>query len=342
MGLLKKIILLNILISGINCYTNSIIKPLYRHWNCIGFEKDIVKDKPLSFNVGDIPLVAWYNKNNTLISTLNACKHMGSKLDKGKICDGNLLCPYHGLKHSDNDKCGEIKIHDGKIWWSYKADKNEFPATIPYNNKNYTTSYLTIDMEESLPYCIFNSMDLNHPEFVHNGLGFGSDIAPDNYDYFVEDKKTSIKFDYETKASIKAINYDMNIEDKTLNFNQVIYPSTSWSKVCSRTDVEKNIIIGVSMLPLKEDLTRWYVTIRHNYMKDIFGKTIMRLATNYILNQDKRQFKKQIKNEKLKEFISWKKNLRYENHMNILRDYYELYKYPDIESFINELKIDNY
>ena len=54
------------------------------------------------------------------------------------------------------------------------------------------------------------------------------------------------------------------------------------------------------MLPLKENLTRWYVTIRHNYMTNIIGKQTMIAATKYILNQDKKQFKKQIKNNKLK------------------------------------------
>lgn len=319
------------------------IDKLYRYWNCIGFENDITNNKPYKFNVGEIPLVAWKNDNNTILSTLNACKHMGSRLDRGIVCNGNLYCPYHGLKHNELDSCGIIKKHDGKIWWSYKPIKKN-PPTIPYNNDDYVTSYLNIDMEESLPFCLYNSMDLNHPEYVHNGLGFGTDIAPENYKthYFENNNKIGISFDYITKPSIKLINYDMKIKERTKNYNELIFPSTSWSCVSSSSDKNKNIIIGVSMLPLKENLTRWYVTIRHNYMTNIIGKNTMIQATKYILNQDKKQFKKQIKNNKLKSFISWKKTIAYENHMQLIRDYFDNYKLPNLDNFLEDLKNDKW
>tara|TARA_B110001450_G_scaffold91740_1_gene86981 strand:- start:3455 stop:4447 length:993 start_codon:yes stop_codon:yes gene_type:complete len=326
---------------------NEIQKPLYRYWNCIGFENimddHIINNKPFKFEVGSIPLITWQNDDKKLVSTLNACKHMGSKLDSGSICNGNLYCPYHGIKHTIEDSCGIIKKHDGKIWWSYNPIDNNIP-TIPYfNDSTYVSTYLTFDMKESLPFCIYNSLDLNHPEFVHNGLGFGSNIAPENYKTYLNNpEKLGISFDYITKSSIKAINYDMKIKDRTANYNEVIYPSTSWSKVSSINDIEKNIIIGVSMLPLKENLTRWYITLRHNYMSDIVGKEIMKHATKYILNQDKSQFEKQIKNNKLKEFISWRQGLKYEYHMIPLRNYYNDYKFPSIDDFIIELSKDNW
>lgn len=353
--MIKKIILIYTNIICINAFIlnmkvdNIIKQPLYRYWNCIGFENDIdncllkAKPKPYAFNIGEIPLVAWKNDKNDLIATLNACKHMGSKLDTGSICNGNLYCPYHGLKHTLDDACGIIKKHDGKLWWSYNPINENIP-TIPYlNDPTYITSYLSIDMPESLPFCIYNSLDLNHPEYVHNGLGFGSNIAPENYNTFLNDTdKLGISFDYITKNSIKAINYDMKIKDRTVNYNEVIYPSTSWSKVSSLNDINKNIIIGVTMLPLNDNLTRWYITLRHNYMSDIIGKEIMKHATKYILNQDKSQFKKQIKNNNLKEFISWRKGLKYENHMLPLRNYYKNYKLPTIDDFLIELSIDNW
>lgn len=96
------------------------------------------------------------------------------------------------------------------------------------------------------------------------------------------------------------------------------------------------------MLPLKEHLTRWYITIRHNYMTNLFGKKLMIEATKYILNQDKKQFERQIKNNKLKNFITWKKNLKYENHMKTIRDYYSTYNYPLLEDFIEELSKNNW
>ena len=330
-----------IFVKLVNCYMVNNILPLYNYWNCVGFKTDLKKDKPYIFNVGEIPLIAWRN-NDTIITTLNACKHMGSKLDKGKICNGNLYCPYHGIKQDINDKCGIMKEFDNKLWWSYNNTVNNDIPQIPYDNNDYISSYLTIDMKESLPYSIYNSMDLNHPEFIHNGLGFGKKDAVNNYKIYEYTNKIGIGFDYSTKDSVKKLNYDMNIDKLTKNYNEVIYPSTTWSSVLIPENKEKNIIIGISMLPIEENLTRWFITIRHNYMKNIIGRKIMIEGTKYILNQDKEQFKYQVKNKELKDFISWKKNLKFENHLYVLNNYYKYYNYPKINNFIEELKKDNW
>ena len=41
---------------------------------------------------------------------------------------------------------------------------------------------LEIEMNENLPFCMYNSMDINHAEHIHSGVfGFGSDIPIKNY-----------------------------------------------------------------------------------------------------------------------------------------------------------------
>jgi phenylpropionate dioxygenase-like ring-hydroxylating dioxygenase large terminal subunit len=61
-----------------------------RHWQCIGIKKNIDITKPYVCNIGDLPLVVWKNTDNQWLSTINICKHMGSKLDQGKIVNGCL------------------------------------------------------------------------------------------------------------------------------------------------------------------------------------------------------------------------------------------------------------
>ena len=77
-------------------------------------------------------------------------------------------------------------------------------------------------------------------------------------------------------------------------------------------------------------------------MTNIIGKQTMIAATKYILNQDKKQFKKQIKNNKLKSFICWKKTIAYENHMQLIRDYFDKYKLPNLDNFLEDLKNDKW
>ena len=309
------------------------ILPLFRHWNCVGFSDEIKDGKPYSFNVGDIPLVAWKTEDNSIISTLNGCKHLGSSLDGGWIENDCLVCPYHGIKHTNADSCGTIIDYDNKLWWSYDPI-DKLPPIIPYEGYEYVTNYMKIDMDESLPFCAYNSMDLNHPEFIHNGIqGFGSSEVPSNFNTYIYPKgRVGITFNYVAKDNIKTFNYDANIGNITNNYNQFIYPSTTWSRVSANRNM---IIVGVSMTPLKKNKTRWYVTVKHNYMNDVFGENLVKVMTMMILNQDKEQFKRQIKNEFLKDYMTLKKVLKHDDPIVHMHNMFSGYKYPSIEDFID-------
>ena len=62
-----------------------ILPSIFREWYCVGFEKNIDKTKPYQFNIGELPMVAWFDNKNNTYSTINICKHMGAKLSNGKI-----------------------------------------------------------------------------------------------------------------------------------------------------------------------------------------------------------------------------------------------------------------
>ena len=100
------------------------------------------------------------------------------------------------------------------------------------------------------------------------------------------------------------------------------------------------MIVGVSMLPLEVQKTRWFITVRHNYMNDYFGENLVKLSTNMILNQDKKQFMRQIKNENMKEYCTLKKVLLHDEPIILMRDIYKKneYKFPTIDDFLLELR----
>lgn len=333
---IKIVLFINLIVNSL-CYTQPIIKtiPLFRFWNCIGFKNNIDDNKPFQFKVGDIPLVAWKSSNNTYLSTLNICKHFGSTLHEGKIEDGCLKCPYHGYKHSINDKCGVIIEKDNKLWWSYNPiDKT--PQSIPYIGDDFVSDYIEIEMNEELPSCMYNSMDINHAEYIHSGiLGFGSDIPIKNYEYFKKNNVISTSFVHYSKNNIKLINKQnpVNVNTYTSNYHEYIYPSTSCSVVCHGKD--KKIVIGVSMTPVDTFKTKWFITVSSNYMKDVISKNILTLATKMILNQDKEQFDRQSKNTILRNNFILKKELNYEDHIKYMRNLFENYNYPKLQEFID-------
>ena len=332
-----KLLLIITLIGNCACFSATLLNtPLYRYWNCIGFKHCFVDNKPYQFNVGEIPLIAWKTENNTYLSTLNFCKHFGSTLNEGKIEDGCLECPYHGYKHSENDKCGVIVEHDNKLWWSYNPVE-KVPQTIPYIGEDFVSDYIEYEMNENLPFCMYNSMDINHAQHIHSGIfGFGSDIPVKNYKHIKKAENIiGTSFDHYLKGNIKLMNKNVSLGTEAFasNYHEYIYPSTTWSVVSH--DEYKKLVIGFSMTPVDTYKTKWYVTIRSNYMKEGINKNILNLAARMILSQDKKQFERQSKNTLLRDSFILTNMLNNEDHILDMKKIFKNYEYPKLKDFID-------
>ena len=312
----------------------------FNHWQCIGILSKIDFSKPYKINIGDLPLVVWKdNINNQLISTINICKHMGSTLDQGKITDtGCLKCPYHGLELTEKDSFGQVLEHEGKLFWSSQPFIKK-PFALPFfNNKEYETSFLEIDMPGSLTDSAYNTLDLRHPEFVHGSiLGFGNNEPAKNIKHFTfnkgaNDKRLGLSFDYTSNPAITALNKNVK---ETNNFHMYVYPSFSWSKVSFH---KNNLIIGVNLLPLEHKKTRWYVTIAHNYYQSLFGKKLMETLASMILKQDFEQMTKQADENDLKKMMLFEHFFKDEEIIIQLKDIMENYEYPSMDKCVKLYK----
>ena len=121
----------------------------------------------------------------------------------------------------------------------------------------------------------------------------------------------------------------------TKNFHMYIYPSFSWSKVTfNKNNKNNDLIIGVDLLPLNNDKTRWYITICHNYYKSEFEKNLMKFLAFTILSQDFMQMKNQYKNNNLKNSILFEHIFKDEEVILELHKIFDNYKYPDIEECV--------
>jgi len=320
--ILKTFLIIN-LISSVCCFIQT-----FNHWHCIDLVKNIDKSKPYVFNIGELPLVTWFN-NSIPLTTINICKHMGSKLDTGKIIsNGCLQCPYHGLEHSDKHSFGETMIFEGRLWWSYNPLNKNPPATPFYNNKKFATTMIKLDIDANIVDCAFNTMDLNHPAFVHNNIfGFGSNIPPENIKTFkYNDNKIGLGFTYKSNSNLvhfkKGLKYSRN-------FHIYEYPYTSWSRVTLPNG--EHLIVNVNLLPIGPNKTRWFVTLKYNYWnKYPFEKLFMEFAARCILFQDKLQLSKQALENGLKRMVLYQHSFDNDNHVEELREMFKKYEYPDM------------
>lgn len=307
------------------------VPSFFKYWHCVGINNNIDYSKPYKYNVGELPLVLWQDTKGNLISTVNICKHMGATIDKGAVIDGCIQCPYHGFEYTKNDKFGETIIHEGKIFWSYEP-KNSIPTKIPgFDFYNFEHSILQIDMDAGMNDCAYNTMDLNHPEFVHTGIfGFGTSEKPKDVKTFKYEDRVAIYFKYKAK---KTIQFFHKYEQETDNQNVFVYPSSGWSKVT--TNSANKLIIGFNFLPISENKTRWFITIIHNYYKATsFEKEIFTFLTKQILNQDRNQMKIQMKDNKLKELVMFKKYLQNDDAIKLVKESMKQYKYPNIDDCV--------
>lgn len=306
---------------------------LFNHWTCVGIIDKIDFTKPYTINIGDLPLVIWKNDKN-IYSSVNICKHMGSKLNNALITDtGCLKCQYHGYEYNEKDSFGKIIEHEGKIFWSYDP-LVKVPFKIPYyNNTNYESSFIEIDMDCSLPDSIYNTMDLRHPEYVHNVLGFGNSIPPLNIKHYKYHDRVGLSFDYNSNQLIQKITKNTKI---TNNFHMFVFPTFSWSRVVF--DENKHLIIGINLLPLGPRKTRWYITVCTNYYKSVFEQQFVRSMANTILGQDFVQMKNQHPDDALKKEILFNYIFENEEVITHLKNIMKDYKYFDIEECVNLYK----
>lgn len=328
-------------------------RPFLRNWQCVGILDKIDFRKPHVVNIGELPLVIWQTRkypHSEYSSTINICRHMGSKLDNAKITEmGCLKCQYHGLEYSSDtmnqDNFGKVVAHDGKLFWAYKPEHAAPLSTPHYNDPDYKTTILEIDMPCSLQDSAYNTMDLRHPEYVHNNpLGFGNNIPPTNVQHSFDPnnpESVGLSFEY---ASTSLANRRFKTKT-TYNYHMYHYPSFTWSRVSipvkidesksksqSQTDTQKNLIISANFLPLAPKKTRWTVTVCHNYFKAPHERKLVKAMAYSILFQDFQQMKNQSPENPLKRKIMFNKIFKDEDPILLLKDQFDqYYKYPDME-----------
>lgn len=126
----------------------------FREWHPIGIYKSIDKSKPFVFNLGTLPLLLWFNNNNNNPNIIiNSCKHLGNSLNKAKINNNCLICPFHSSNYNESDNIGSSVVHNGLIWWSYKSYYKS-----PYLKLNKESYQLQIDINIDLISFILNSL----------------------------------------------------------------------------------------------------------------------------------------------------------------------------------------
>lgn len=305
---------------------------IFKQWHCINFVKNIDSKKPYPFRIGELPLIAWYdNKYNKTYTTINVCSHMGSKLEKGKINNGCLVCPAHGMQYTEDKAFGETMIYQDKLWWSYEPIASNPPATPFYNNKKYSTTNICMDVDANIMDCVLNTMDVNHPHL------YNINIPPKKVKRFKYQcvDKSILGISFKQKVDVSTNKMELLNENNKYNkyYNMYSFPYNTWTRTTLPN--KQQSIMNIDFVPLGIDKTRWFITIKNNCENNnILTKPFM----YYYANQYKDLLQNQASQSELKKLVIRQDVLANEYHIDDIYTMFEKYKYPDNSEVCNLYK----
>jgi isorenieratene synthase len=101
------------------------------NWYVVG-ESRLLGEKPRRLRIAGEDLVCW-RVDGELVIAPDACPHMGASLSDSRVCEGKLVCPWHGLAlgREGHGTWKSYDVHeDGVITW-IRIGPEDPEATLP-------------------------------------------------------------------------------------------------------------------------------------------------------------------------------------------------------------------
>ena len=165
-------------------------------WYVAAMSREIAGE-PLARTVLDTPLALFRAADGSAAAILDICPHRFAPFSMGKIVNGRLQCPYHGLEFQGDGRCGHnphgkgatpsalrvralpIVERDSLIWvWTgdpAQADASKIPNFDCLVDPARVTVRGHSRVECNYRLLVDNLMDLGHSQYVHGALA-ASDV----------------------------------------------------------------------------------------------------------------------------------------------------------------------
>lgn len=157
-------------------------------WYAVAWSQEVSKRAPLARTVCNQHIVLWRTADNSVAVVEDACWHRLAPLSLGKLENGEIVCPYHGLRFNAGGQCTRMPSQDRLnpnvrvrsypaierhryIWvWTGDPAKAD-PARIPDMHWNDDPAWAgdgrTLFAKCEYRLFVDNLMDLTHEAFVH-------------------------------------------------------------------------------------------------------------------------------------------------------------------------------
>ncbi len=191
---------------------------LARQWFPVA-TADAVGEAPLAARLLDVDLVLFRSASVVTVA-VDRCPHRGMRLSRGRVAEGQLICPYHGLHFGGDGRCTAIPSRPdavlsdrmslelvssverfGLIWVSLQAEESRLPSFEAWDRPEFLKLVCNpIDILGSAGRQIEGFLDVSHFAWAHTST-FGKDATPIVPDYAVETTDSGFRAHYLSNVS---------------------------------------------------------------------------------------------------------------------------------------------
>ncbi|OUS32539.1 phenoxybenzoate dioxygenase [Gammaproteobacteria bacterium 45_16_T64] len=278
-------------------------------WYVVAESRELKKkDQVLARKVMGEWLAVFRDENGEVVIMQDRCKHRAAQLSRGKVCHGQLQCPYHGWVYdkegqvvavpSEGDNFKQTKSRRGHTFLACEKDdyiyvclsesgetKEEPFVMRHYKEKGWNTIRLINRFDNNVTNCVENFIDIPHTVYVHPGI-------------FRNPRKQQIDVDVQRiDGAVKA-----SYLNETDNFGWFSKLLNSEGSGISHTDEffmpnvscveyifgpKRHFIITSQSIPLENDETLVYTDLTYNYgIWNKLAAPIIRWQGQAIIDQD--------------------------------------------------------
>jgi phenylpropionate dioxygenase-like ring-hydroxylating dioxygenase large terminal subunit len=277
-------------------------------WYIVALSEQLQPHKVLSRTILGEWLAIFRSKDGQPVALQDRCLHRNSRLSAGKICDGNLQCPYHGWVYDgvgniiavpaegDNfqpatkrrAKCYPTKEKDGYIYvrLTDKPSEEFTPFSMPYYRESGWETVRVINrFANNITNCAENFIDIPHTAFVHPGVFRTS--RKQKLEMTVERRDGSVLVEYcNENNNLGWYTRFLNSQDAEIKHRDNFYLPNITS-VEYQMGHNRHLFITSQSIPETDNSTLVYTDVTYNYgIWNKLARPFVWWTAQHIIHQD--------------------------------------------------------
>lgn len=288
------------------------ISGLCDYWYIVARAK-AVRKKPRRVQLFGQNYVLFVGNNEQIVALEDRCPHRNAPLSAGKVCAGEIQCPYHGWQFDQEGTLTRIpalnepppalsiptvhvRVQDDYVWLCPGTPVQPRPLPFAHLGKPGWRSFrMKTRFDAPVAQCLENFLDCPHAVYVHTSWFRAPTHKPVQVTLRTLEDGAQLEYANEPREKSLVWKLLQNSNSEMRHTDRFIAPATS--RVDYRFSDQKHYIITSSCTPLDENTTEVHTVISFKYgvLGPLIG-LIFQPLSHLIIRQDVEIMRKQREN----------------------------------------------